>query len=100
MSASPVFADGKIYFFGEDGEAPVIAADREFKLLANNKLDSGAMASPAVVGKSLIVRVNAQTHQGDLDGTTNLGRLRAAAGANLTIREIRKAMPIGRQIAG
>jgi outer membrane protein assembly factor BamB len=60
MSASPVFADGKIYFLGEEGEAPVIAADREFKLLANNKLESGCMASPAIVGKSLIVR--SKTH--------------------------------------
>jgi outer membrane protein assembly factor BamB len=59
-SASPVYSDGKIYFLGEDGEAPVIAAEREYKLLADNKLDSGAMASPAVVGKSLIVR--SKTH--------------------------------------
>ncbi len=55
-SASPVYADGKIYFFSEDGTTPVIASGREYKLLAKNKLDAGFMASPAIVGKSLILR--------------------------------------------
>ncbi len=63
MSASPVYADGKIYFFGEDGEAPVIEAGHEFKLLANNHLADGCMASPAVVGKSLIVRTKTSLYR-------------------------------------
>jgi outer membrane protein assembly factor BamB len=63
MSASPVYADGKIYFFGEDGEAPVIEAGREFKLLAENHLDDGCMASPAIVGKSLIVRTKTSLYR-------------------------------------
>jgi hypothetical protein len=38
-------------------------------------------------GGTLVVVVDAITHTGDLDGSTNTGRLRAAPGANLTIRE-------------
>jgi outer membrane protein assembly factor BamB len=60
ITASPVFADGKIYFFDEDGAAPVLAPGREFKVLAENHLDTGCMASPAVVDHSLIVRT--KTH--------------------------------------
>lgn len=60
-SASPIFAEGRIYLFGEEtGHCRVIAAGREFKLLAGNKLDAGCMASPAAVGKSLFVRT--KTH--------------------------------------
>lgn len=54
--ASPVYADGKIYFFGLDGQSPVIAAADEFKLLAENSLNNGFQASPAVVGNSLYLR--------------------------------------------
>ncbi len=60
ITASPVYADGKIYFFTEDGAAPVIEAGPEFKLVAENHLDAGCMASPAIVGNSLIVRT--KTH--------------------------------------
>lgn len=54
--ASPVYVDGKIYFFSKAGDIFVIAADREYKLLAKNKLDSGFNASPAIVGESIILR--------------------------------------------
>jgi outer membrane protein assembly factor BamB len=60
ITASPVYADGKIYFFDEDGAAPVIEPGPEFKLLAENHLDAGSMASPAIVDHSLIVRT--KTH--------------------------------------
>ena len=59
-SSSPVAADGRIYFFNENGDGTVIAATREFKVLAENKLDTGFMASPAIAGKALYVR--SKTH--------------------------------------
>lgn len=60
FSASPIIADGKIYLFDEDGKSAVIEAAREFKLVAENQLDAGCMASPAVSGDLLIVRT--KTH--------------------------------------
>jgi len=60
FSASPLFADGHIYFFGEEGEAPVVAAADTYKLLADNRLGDGFMASPAVYGNSIILR--SRTH--------------------------------------
>jgi outer membrane protein assembly factor BamB len=55
-SASPLYANGKIYFFGQNGTATVIEEGPEFKELAKNQLDSGFMASPAVVEDSLYLR--------------------------------------------
>lgn len=60
FTASPLAAAGKVYFFSEEGDVPVIAATREFKLLAKNKLADGFMASPAVAGDALFLRT--KTH--------------------------------------
>jgi len=59
-SASPVYADGRIYFFDEEGKTAVVEAGRTFKLLAENTLGDGFMASPAIAGKAFIVR--SRTH--------------------------------------
>ena len=53
FSASPIYAAGRIYLFDEDGKTTVLEAGREFKVLADNQLDNGFMASPAVAGDSL-----------------------------------------------
>lgn len=59
-SASPIYGVGRIYFFSEEGKTIVVEAGPQFKKLAENKLDSGFMASPAVTGKALILRT--KTH--------------------------------------
>ncbi|HTH48710.1 MAG TPA: PQQ-binding-like beta-propeller repeat protein [Candidatus Limnocylindria bacterium] len=55
-SAAPIAADGRLYFCSEEGKTTVVALGREFKKLAENTLDDGFMASPAVTGKSLVLR--------------------------------------------
>jgi outer membrane protein assembly factor BamB len=55
-SASPVAADGRLYFCSEQGKTTVVAATREFRKLAENQLGDGFMASPAIVGNALILR--------------------------------------------
>jgi outer membrane protein assembly factor BamB len=59
-SASPVSADGRVYFFSEDGKAIVVEAGRTFKVLAENQLGDGFMASPAIDGKAFYLR--SKTH--------------------------------------
>ncbi len=54
--ASPLYADGRIYFFSRDGNVSVISAAREFEILAENEFDEGFIASPAVAGNTIIVR--------------------------------------------
>jgi outer membrane protein assembly factor BamB len=58
--ASPVYADGRLYLFNDEGTTTVGEIGRTWKKLAANKLDDGCMASPAVAGKSLFVRT--RTH--------------------------------------
>ena len=55
-SASPLYADGKLYCFNQDGESVVGEPGKEWKQLAVNKLDEGCMATPAIAGKALFVR--------------------------------------------
>jgi len=55
-SSSPIASPGRIYFFSEEGKSTVIAQGREFKKLAENELEGGFMASPAVSGDALILR--------------------------------------------
>jgi outer membrane protein assembly factor BamB len=60
FSASPVYADGRIYFSSQEGVTYVARAGRAWELLAANKFDDGFMASPAVAGRSLLLRT--RTH--------------------------------------
>jgi outer membrane protein assembly factor BamB len=60
FSSSPLYADGKIYLSTREGNTHVLEAGRTFKVLAINALADGCMASPAVVGKSLLLRT--KTH--------------------------------------
>ncbi|HEV3004626.1 MAG TPA: PQQ-binding-like beta-propeller repeat protein, partial [Pirellulales bacterium] len=62
-SASPVFAAGRLYFSSQDGDFPVIAAEREFRLLATNQLEAGCMASPAIAGKAIYLRTKSHLYR-------------------------------------
>lgn len=55
-SASPLAAEGRIYLCNYEGKVNVLAASKEFALLAENQLDSAIHASPAVAGRSLFIR--------------------------------------------
>jgi outer membrane protein assembly factor BamB len=56
FSASPVAADGKLYFASEDGEVFVIKAGATYELLARNPIGEVIIATPAIAGNLLIVR--------------------------------------------
>lgn len=60
FSASPIAAGGHIYVFSEEGKATVLEAGREFTVLAENHLDEGFMATPAISGRALFLRT--RTH--------------------------------------
>jgi len=53
---SPLYVDGKIYFSGEKGIVSVIAAERDFQLLAENRFEASFIASPAIAGNAIILR--------------------------------------------
>ena len=59
-AASPIYADGRLYFFSQDGTTTVLKPGRTFQVLAVNNLDKGFLASPAVSGKAFFLRT--KTH--------------------------------------
>jgi hypothetical protein len=56
FSASPVAADGKIYFTAEKGDIYVVKAGPEYKLLNVNKMGETCMATPAISQGTLFFR--------------------------------------------
>jgi outer membrane protein assembly factor BamB len=55
-SASPLFADGKLYFQSEQGTGVVLQAGKSFKLLSKNALEERSLASPAAIDGALFIR--------------------------------------------
>ena len=54
--ASPVGASGRIYVTGRNGVTLVLKRDKEFEVLATNKLDDEFRGSAALVGGQIILR--------------------------------------------
>lgn len=54
--ASPVAADGKVYFASQQGVVSVIKAGDDFQVLSRNDLDDPIMATPAIVDGTIYIR--------------------------------------------
>jgi outer membrane protein assembly factor BamB len=55
-SASPLFADGKIYVQAEEGEGIVFRPGTEYEEISRNKLEARTFASYSVYESSLLIR--------------------------------------------
>jgi outer membrane protein assembly factor BamB len=62
-SASPIYADGHIYLFSEEGAATVFKPGNTYDPIAVNKFDERILASPAVDGDALYVRTAANLYK-------------------------------------
>jgi outer membrane protein assembly factor BamB len=82
-SASPIHADGRIYFLSEEGESVVIEPAKQFKNLATNRLDGRTLASMAVSGEAIFIR--SSTHVYRLEKRPN----RASTGSLINNRSPR-----------
>jgi outer membrane protein assembly factor BamB len=56
FSASPVYAAGNLYCPAENGKTFVVAASPTYTPVAENRLDAGCRASPAVAGDAIFLR--------------------------------------------
>jgi outer membrane protein assembly factor BamB len=56
FAASPVAADGRLYFLGETGEVHVLRAGAAYELVTTNAMDEIVMATPALSDGLLVVR--------------------------------------------
>lgn len=60
--ASPIAADGRIYFLNQSGLTTVVSASPRFDKLVENSLDDITLASPAVSGQSFYFRGHKALH--------------------------------------
>lgn len=63
FSASPLYADGRIYLLDEEGKCTVIAPGKEFKELAVNQVEGRTLASLSVAGKSIFLRTDTHLYR-------------------------------------
>ena len=56
FAASPIAADGKLYFSNEDGDVIVVRAGPKYEELAKNQMKEVIMGTPAVSDGLIIVR--------------------------------------------
>lgn len=67
FAASPIYADGRLYFFDQQGTALVLKPGRTMEVLATNTLANGFMASPAVAGKAFFLRTKTDLYRIEAD---------------------------------
>jgi outer membrane protein assembly factor BamB len=62
FTASPIAADGKLYFASEVGDIYVVQTGPRFELVAKNSMGDVCMATPAISGQLLIVRTKSAVY--------------------------------------
>lgn len=62
-SASPIAADGRLYFLSETGVGTVLKVGRTFVKLATNPMGERALASYAVTGSDLLIRTEGHLYR-------------------------------------
>lgn len=63
FSASLLAAAGRIYYFDREGKTTVTTPGRTFEQVAENLLEDGCMASPAVSGNTLFLRTRSAIYR-------------------------------------
>ncbi|HMF61024.1 MAG TPA: PQQ-binding-like beta-propeller repeat protein, partial [Vicinamibacterales bacterium] len=56
FAASPIAADGRLYFANEDGDVIVVLAGRKYEEIAKNSMKEVIMSTPAISDGLIIVR--------------------------------------------
>ena len=56
FNTSPVYVNGNIWFFSVKGEVLAIKAGRKYEITAQNQMESGIWATPAILRNSVILR--------------------------------------------
>ena len=73
FSASPIAADGRLYFANEDGQVYVVRAGNEYVQIAVNEMAEPITATPAIADGLMVVRtVRAVSESGRGKRTTRI----------------------------
>jgi outer membrane protein assembly factor BamB len=70
FTASPLAADGHLYFPAEDGRVVIIKAGPEYEMVSSNQSGGSILATPAISDRILFVRTNNRlmAFEGSLNG--------------------------------
>jgi outer membrane protein assembly factor BamB len=63
FSASPILAGKHLYLISEDGHCTVLNVAHGVRKVAENRLNERTLASPAVVGRDLLIRTSAALYR-------------------------------------
>ncbi len=61
--ASPLLAEGRVYFFGKDGKSTVVKAGKPFEKLAENQIEGVVVATPAILDRSIFLRTDTHLYR-------------------------------------
>jgi outer membrane protein assembly factor BamB len=68
-SASPVYANGKLYFQNEAGTGTIVRASKKFEIFGKNAMEEPTLASYAVADGALFVRTEKHLYRFENKGT-------------------------------
>jgi len=61
--ASPLLAEGRLYFFGMNGKTTVVKAGKPFEKLAENLLSGVVVATPAILDRTIYLRTDTHLYR-------------------------------------
>jgi hypothetical protein len=61
--ASPLHAEGHIYYFGQEGKSTVVKAAAQFEKLAENQLEGTVIATPALADGTIFLRTDTHLYR-------------------------------------
>jgi len=66
--ASPLYAEGRVYFFAQDGKTTVVKAGKQFEKLAENRIEGPLVATPAITDRTIFLRTDSHVYRiGSID---------------------------------
>lgn len=63
--ASPVYADGRLYFCNQQGKTTVVRAGKQFEKLAENLVEVLVVATPAIADPAIFLRTDSHLYRID-----------------------------------
>ena len=61
--ASPLLAEGRVYFFGKEGKTTVVKAGKTFEKLSENQLEGTVVATPAILDNTIFIRTDTHLYR-------------------------------------
>ena len=61
--ASPLLAEGRVYFFGKEGKSTVVSAGKKFEKLAENQIEGTVVATPAILDRTIFLRTDTHLYR-------------------------------------